>query len=78
MSGPRLKPLMILMCRDMKRNMSLNTLGTLISGGNRVESIVSMTDCNALLVPVVHTVLAVAAGQSLSAVRTVLYLCGGK
>ena len=69
---------MMLEYRDMKFNMSLNTLGTLKSGGNRVESIVSMTDCNALLVPVVHTMVDVAAGQSLSAVRTVLYLCGGK
>ena len=75
MKGSMLKVLMSLRFKDMKFFNLENTFGTLKSGGNWIESIVSMTDCSALLVVAVHTVLAVAAGQRLSATRTVLYLC---
>ena len=75
MIGSMLKMLMILRFQDMKFFKLENTFGKLKSGGNGIESIVSMTDCSALLVVAVHTVLAVAAGQRLSATRTVLYLC---
>ena len=69
---------MIPMFHDMKSLNKLNTFGTLSCGGNEIESSVSVTDCNALLVVGVQTVLAVAEGQMLSAMRTILYLCGGK
>ena len=78
MTGAMLKMLMILKFKDIKFFKLENTFGTLKSGGNWIKSIVSMTDCSALLVVAVHTVLAVAVGQSVSATRTVLYLCGGK
>ena len=73
-----LKALMIPMFHDMKSLIKLNTFGTLNCGGNEIESSEFITDCNALFVAGVQTALAAAEGQMLSAMRTILYLCGGK